>query len=698
MSTPQDVARALPDYEIGHEMGRGQFGIVWSGRHRQLRREVAIKQLAVPQTDTAEHGASFSREARILAQIDHPHVVAVHDYREQGDLRVFVMELLTGGTFEERRAAGMSVETAIASTLAAASGLQDAHRHGVLHRDVKPENLMFDHRGTLKVTDFGIARDDPATATAMNPTHAGAFFGTPAFMAPEQAGHALAEGWPPIDAAADQYSLAAVLYEALTGQLTHDSGGGSVALCTRRMNEEARPLRDLAPTVPAEIEAVAMKALARDPSKRYATVEDFAVALGSAACSSLGPDWLGRSEVQLRDAGAILDAARGRGGGPLTLDVQPHVPRGRPRLMISTFAIALIVALASFVFLTRHDSPAPNGLHGSPIARFTNLPRRLTKAWSFVTGGGVFSSPAVSGDVVVVGSDDGSVYALDATTGKLRWKRTTGGPVRSSPVIAGGRVFVGSNDGSLYALDLTTGSVVWKAPIGYEIVSSPAVAGGVVVVGSDRLYAFDAATGASRWNFTPGKPIVSSPAIARGTVVVGSNDARVCGIDLSTGKERWHFPTGAGIQSSPAIADGVAYVGGLDGNLYAINISNGVSAWATDLGSPVKSSPVVSSGRVFVGTDAGRLDSIAVVGGKLQWSFNASDRVDSSPTVVGDIVAVGSDDNNVYAVASRTGTLEGAYQTSGAVLSSPHAVGSNIAVGSNDNKIYEISGLGARGS
>jgi outer membrane protein assembly factor BamB len=557
---------------------------------------------------------------------------------------------------------------------------------------------MFDHRGTLKVTDFGIARDDPATATAMNPTHAGAFFGTPAFMAPEQAGHALAEGWPPIDAAADQYSLAAVLYEALTGQLTHDSGGGSVALCTRRMNEEARPLRDLAPTVPAEIEAVAMKALARDPSKRYATVEDFAVALGSAACSSLGPDWLGRSEVQLRDAGAILDAARGRGGGPLTLDVQPHVPRGRPRLMISTFAIALIVALASFVFLTRHDSPAPNGLHGSPIARFTNLPRRLTKAWSFVTGGGVFSSPAVSGDVVVVGSDDGSVYALDATTGKLRWKRTTGGPVRSSPVIAGGRVFVGSNDGSLYALDLTTGSVVWKAPIGYEIVSSPAVAGGVVVVGSDRLYAFDAATGASRWNFTPGKPIVSSPAIARGTVVVGSNDARVCGIDLSTGKERWHFPTGAGIQSSPAIADGVAYVGGLDGNLYAINISNGVSAWATDLGSPVKSSPVVSSGRVFVGTDAGRLDSIAVVGGKLQWSFNASDRVDSSPTVVGDIVAVGSDDNNVYAVASRTGTLEGAYQTSGAVLSSPHAVGSNIAVGSNDNKIYEISGLGARGS
>ena len=174
---------------------------MWQGRHRQLQRDVAIKQLAGPAVATDEYRARFRREARILAQMDHTHVVTVYDYREQDDLRLLIMELLSGGTFAQRRAAGMTIETAIASTIAAASGLHYVHEHGILHRDVKPENLMFDARGTLKVTDFGIARGDLTDTTAINLTHAGEFFGTPAYVSPEQAGHALGRaGWPPIDA------------------------------------------------------------------------------------------------------------------------------------------------------------------------------------------------------------------------------------------------------------------------------------------------------------------------------------------------------------------------------------------------------------------------------------------------------------------------------------------------------------------
>src|SRR4051812_46649581 len=117
------VARVLSDYDIGREIGRGEFGVVWSGRHRQLRREVAIKQLAGSVSATAEYGARFRREARVLAQMDHPHVVTVYDYREAGELRFLVMELLPGGTFADRLASGMTFETAIGATLAAASGL-----------------------------------------------------------------------------------------------------------------------------------------------------------------------------------------------------------------------------------------------------------------------------------------------------------------------------------------------------------------------------------------------------------------------------------------------------------------------------------------------------------------------------------------------------------------------------------------------
>jgi outer membrane protein assembly factor BamB len=692
-----DVARVLLDYDVGAEVGRGEFGIVWSARHRQLRREVAIKQLAGPATSTAEYSARFRREARILAQMDHPHVVTVYDYREEGELRLLVMELLPGGTFADRRAAGITIETAIASTLAAASGLHHVHEQGILHRDVKPENLMFDTRGVLKVTDFGIARGDLVDTTAINVTHAGEFFGTPAYVAPEQAGHALGEGWPPIDAAADQYSLAAVLYEALSGRLTHDTAGGAIALCHRRMNEEARPLSAVAPAVPAEIEAVVMKALARDPSRRYPTTEDFAVALGTAATKTLAAGWLARSAVQIRDAGPIRDSALGPREQERAPDAQPHAKPRRTGLVISVFAVVLIAALASFLVLTRRDSPSAGVGNSAPATGLRQPRLQLAKQWAVATGGDVLSSPAVSGEFAVVGSGDGSVYAIGLQSGKTLWKRPTGGPVRSSPTIANGRVFVGSNDGNLYALDLVSGSVVWKAPIGFEIVSSPAVAGGVVVVGSNRLYAFDAATGAARWTFNPGAAIVSSPAIAGDTVVVGSNDHAVYGIALSNGEQRWHFRTGDAVQSSPAVASGVAYVGGIDGYVYAIDVATGKSPWATDLASPVKSSPVVSGGRVFVGTDAGDLVALDAATGTVRWTFNTSDRVDSSPAVVGDLVVVGSDDDTVYAVSASSGALEGKFKTGGPVLSSPQVIGTDVVVGSHDHQVYKIGGFDTGG-
>lgn len=682
----QDVARALPDYDVLAEVGRGEFGIVWQGRHRQLHREVAIKQLAGPATP--EYASRFQREARILAQMDHPHVVTVYDYREQDGLRLLVMELLPGGTFADRRAAGIGVETAIAAAMAAASGLHHVHDRGILHRDVKPENLMFDRQGTLKVTDFGIARGDILEATSINLTHAGEFFGTPAYVSPEQAGHALAQGWPPIDARSDQYSLAAVLYEALSGHLTHDTAGGAVALCTRRMNENARPLREVAPMIPAEVETVVMKALSRSPSDRFSTTEDFAIELGTAATTALGTEWRARSEVQLRDTGPILQSAL----GSRLPEVAPAVPApGRGRTL--AVVVVLLAALGAGLLLTRHSSSSSASRGASPPARASTLNLHLAKAWSYDTGGDIFSSPAVGGGLVVVGSDDGSVYGLDAKTGARAWKRPTGGPVRSSPTLAGNRVFVGSNDGNLYALDLLTGTVVWKVSIGFEIVSSPAVAGNTVVVGSNHLYAFDVANGARRWAFAPQQPIVSSPAIAGDTVVVGSNDHLVYGIALADGKERWHLRTADAVQSSPTIAGGVAYVGGLDGNVYAANAETGASKWAADLGAPVKSSPVVSANRLYVGTDGGRLAALDLATGNIVWSFRTPDRIDSSPTVVNDVVVVGCEDGNVYAIAKGSGTVAGMFTTAGPVLSSPQADGTTIVIGSYDSKVYSISGL-----
>src|SRR5213078_1046908 len=117
-----------------------------------------VKQLAG--RPSAQLAARFRREARILAAINHPHVVTVHDYRERDDVRLLVMELMPGGTFADRETAPLPIVSALTSMLVAASALHHVHDAGILHRDVKPENLMFDARGILKVTDFGIADDE----------------------------------------------------------------------------------------------------------------------------------------------------------------------------------------------------------------------------------------------------------------------------------------------------------------------------------------------------------------------------------------------------------------------------------------------------------------------------------------------------------------------------------------------------------
>ena len=186
MNSQSTVEAALPGYELGEELGRGAFGTVIAARHRQLGRDVAIKVLTPGLVTSNAVRERFHAEARVLASIDHPHVVPVYDYVEHEDACILVMERLGGGTvwqrFVER---GLDQRTACAIGLIVCSGLHGAHRHGVLHRDMKPENVLYGDDHILKVGDFGIARvlgEDDTLAT-----RGGELLGTPAYMAPEQA-------------------------------------------------------------------------------------------------------------------------------------------------------------------------------------------------------------------------------------------------------------------------------------------------------------------------------------------------------------------------------------------------------------------------------------------------------------------------------------------------------------------------------
>jgi YVTN family beta-propeller protein len=294
----EQVARALPGYDVGDEIGRGGWGVVLRADHRQLGRPVAVKEL--PRAFAADPSVRrrFVSEARLLATLDHPHIVPIYDYVEEDGLCLLVMELLPGGTLWDRFTTnGVSRDGACSIVVAACSALHYAHGKGILHRDIKPENLLFAASGTLKVSDFGIAKVVGGTASMA--TRTGEVLGTPAYMAPEQALGA------ELTAATDVYALGTVLYELLSGRLPFVDDGNAIALLYRHVHELPTPLSEVVPDLPAELVETTMRALAVDPGERYATAEDFGVALADAAGTALGPDWLQRSGIAVMATGRI---------------------------------------------------------------------------------------------------------------------------------------------------------------------------------------------------------------------------------------------------------------------------------------------------------------------------------------------------------------------------------------------------------
>ena len=201
----------------------------------------------------------------------------------------------------------------------------------------------------------------------------------------------------------------------------------------------------------------------------------------------------------------------------------------------------------------------------------------LTKQWAYNTVGSVFSSPAVAGGTLYVGSADGNVYAIDAASGTKKWAYQTGNTVGDDPAVVGGVVYVGSEDHTLYALNAASGAKKWAYQTRGEIVSSPAVVDGVVYVGSEdgTLYALNATSGTKKWAYHIGNWVDSSPAVAGGIVYVGSEDGNVYALNATSGTKKWAYHTGNFVYSSPAVVGGMVYVGSGDGNVYALDAASG---------------------------------------------------------------------------------------------------------------------------
>jgi len=269
-------------YRLDRPLGRGGMGEVSAATDLELHREVALKRLADPYARDEAARRRFLREARALARVSHPNVVAVFDVGEHEGRPSLVMELIHGRSLHRLLEADGPRSPADAASIAGAiaAGLGAAHARGIVHRDVKPSNVIITPDGKVKIVDFGIARLDDATTL----TRSGQTFGSPTYMAPEQ----LTGAGRTVDARADLYALGCVLFEMLAGHPPF-VGDEAMSVSFRQVHEAPPPLEAIRPGVPPTLAALTGRLLAKDPDERPGSADEVVAALADPVATSSRP-------------------------------------------------------------------------------------------------------------------------------------------------------------------------------------------------------------------------------------------------------------------------------------------------------------------------------------------------------------------------------------------------------------------------
>src|SRR5882672_10716150 len=274
---PQTLGR----YQLERVLGKGAMGIVYEALDPKLHRKVAIKTILISQLDeetAKDFSMRFVREAHAVARLNHPNIVQVYDFGEEGDMAYLVMEFIRGDELKSTLSTGRQFDRkeCVRIMCELLDALEFAHEAGVVHRDIKPANVMLDSQGRAKLTDFGVARVTDSDRTHAERTQAGTVVGTPAYMSPEQI-----QGQR-IDRRTDIFSAGVILYQFLTGQKPF-TGEGAWTVQKKIVQDDPPAPSSINVALSPEFDRVVAKALAKDPNQRFATAREFSQALKRAA-------------------------------------------------------------------------------------------------------------------------------------------------------------------------------------------------------------------------------------------------------------------------------------------------------------------------------------------------------------------------------------------------------------------------------
>jgi WD40 repeat protein len=439
----REVPAALvghPRYRVVQLLGAGGMGAVYKAEHRLMERPVALKVINPNLVDEPAAVERFRREVRTAARLAHPNIVTALDAEQAGNTHFLVMEYVEGTDLAEvvRRKGPLPVAHACAYVRQAALGLQHAYERGMVHRDIKPHNLLLTRQGQVKILDFGLARFAREAGPATPLTAVNSMMGTPDYVAPEQANDARSA-----DIRADIYSLGCTLYHLLTGRPPF----GHLPLMGKlvaHVQEQPRPVTELRPEVPAEVAAVLERMLAKDPARRYPTPAAVAQALAPFARPGVRPP---TRAVSGSDTLPVLKAQSPMG---------TIVPRGRRHGWLLALAGAVLV-LAGGLGYWGYTSPSgrPAAPPPRPAANVTApvppgpapvTPARVGQIYAFEGHRDEVWAVSFSPDGRRILSAGGGLYSFD----DKKWQASKDATLRLWDVATGrelGPPFTGHSDG-----------------------------------------------------------------------------------------------------------------------------------------------------------------------------------------------------------------------------------------------------------
>lgn len=740
-----NAGQQLGNYRLLHLIGEGGFAKVYLGEHIYLKTFAALK---VPKIHLNQGDLdAFLAEARRSVSLEHPHIVRVLECGlEDGTIPYFVMNYAPGGTVRRRypRGTRLPPEVIFAYVRQIASALQYIHHKGLIHQDIKPENMLLGPNDEVLLSDFGISAVAHHTVTLSVQEVAG----TARYMAPEQFNGK-------VRPASDQYALGAVVYEWICG--TCPFNGSFAELCNQHLYVPPPSLREKVPDLSPAIEQVIMKALAKDPKQRFARVQDFVEALSQARQApqysyqaGSTPPVPGSYQVepsqpasrvfmqpdeentptllrsvpfsQISQVSAAMPVPPGPAPGENEEDIPTVLSSGHRvvqasngqmavqdkgtsikrraspsrRLVVLLVGLVIVIVAGSFAyFVSTHGRNGGNQTSSHPGLTVTPS---VPPPYSPMFGFNLEHTHYNPSETVL---NTGNVSKLVPY-----WTMAASSSIYSSPLVANGFVYIASTDNKLYAYNAATGKLQWQKSIGQVsgggsfIYSSPAVVNDVVYIGSTdhNLYALNATTGALLWTTPTGGFIYSSPVVGNGMVFIGSTDHKLYAFNSVTGTKIWVTSTGGQIYASPAVSNSIVYIGSNDHKLYALDARTGTILWTASTRYNINSSPAVVDGMVYIGSDDHSVYAFAAsgCGGSTcqpLWIVPTGDYIFSSPAVAKNVVYIGSHDGKLYAFdasACASGSCSPLWTatTGDGIVSSPTVANGVVYVGSWDGKLY----------